>query len=195
MNDPSSNLISCNFIGCIQLRAVLIVPFVLQIFGAVGLTGYLSFRNGQQAINNLAQQLQKEGSSRLEQHLNSYLTLPHQINQINKGAVNQGLIDLKDIKSSGRYFWKQSQVFKQFSFIGYALADNTGAGAGRWLAGHDVIISQHPSRTLKDFTYAADTQGNPTKLLREDEYDAKISVSKFQYSKPHKFSLMKTASL
>jgi len=30
----------------VLLRTVLIVPFVLQILGAVGLVGYLSFRNG-----------------------------------------------------------------------------------------------------------------------------------------------------
>lgn len=33
----------------LPLQAVLVVPFVVQIFAAVGLVGYLSFRNGQQA--------------------------------------------------------------------------------------------------------------------------------------------------
>ncbi|MGB8689743.1 MAG: hypothetical protein WCD53_20730 [Microcoleus sp.] len=42
------------------LGVVLIVPFVLQIVGAVGLVGYLSFRNGQKAVNNLASQLMSE---------------------------------------------------------------------------------------------------------------------------------------
>ncbi|XHL94738.1 MAG: hypothetical protein P2A85_19675 [Microcoleus anatoxicus] len=44
----------------ISLQTLLIVPFVLQIFAAVGLTGYLSFRNGQKAINDLANRLIKE---------------------------------------------------------------------------------------------------------------------------------------
>lgn len=35
------------------LRLILILPFVLQIFAAVGLVGYLSFRNGQKAIAEL----------------------------------------------------------------------------------------------------------------------------------------------
>jgi len=42
------------------LGVVLIVPFVLEIVGAVGLVGYLSFRNGQKAVNNLASQLMSE---------------------------------------------------------------------------------------------------------------------------------------
>jgi hypothetical protein len=41
----------------LSLRSLLIVPFVLQIFTAVGLTGYISLRNGQQAINDLATRL------------------------------------------------------------------------------------------------------------------------------------------
>ena len=38
----------------IPLRAVLIVPFVLQIVGAVGLVGFLSYRSGQEAVENMA---------------------------------------------------------------------------------------------------------------------------------------------
>jgi hypothetical protein len=34
----------------VPLRLVLVVPFVLQIFAAVGLVGYFSLRNGQKAI-------------------------------------------------------------------------------------------------------------------------------------------------
>ena len=42
------------------LGVVLIVPFVREIVGAVGLVGYLSFRNRQKAVNNLASQLMSE---------------------------------------------------------------------------------------------------------------------------------------
>ncbi len=39
--------------GTVGLRTVFIVPFVLQICAAVGLTGYLSLRNGQKAVNEV----------------------------------------------------------------------------------------------------------------------------------------------
>ena len=38
----------------IPLRLVLVLPFVLQIVGAVGLVGYLSYRSGQQAVKKPA---------------------------------------------------------------------------------------------------------------------------------------------
>ncbi|WP_421656041.1 hypothetical protein [Leptothermofonsia sp. ETS-13] len=43
--------------GKFRLRTTLVLPFVLQIMTAVGLVGYLSFRNGQQAVNDLIIQL------------------------------------------------------------------------------------------------------------------------------------------
>jgi signal transduction histidine kinase len=156
----------------LPLRLILVLPFVLQIFVAVGLTGYLSLRNGQKAINDLAQQLQSEVAIRVDGHLDTYLVLPHQINKLNLDAIERGLIDLRDIKSSGRYLWKQSQVFPQMSYIGYALSDNTGAGAGRWLEGHGIVLSLHPGNQPKDYTYNSDDQGNIIKLVHQADYDA-----------------------
>lgn len=47
------------------LKIILIVSFVLQVVGTVGLVGYLSFRNGQKAVNKLADQLINQSSDRL----------------------------------------------------------------------------------------------------------------------------------
>jgi hypothetical protein len=38
----------------VPLQAILIVPFVIQTVGTVGIVGYLSFRNGQKAVNDVA---------------------------------------------------------------------------------------------------------------------------------------------
>lgn len=42
--------------GKLPLRTVLIVPFVVQIVGTVGLVGYLSFKSGQKCVEDLAHQ-------------------------------------------------------------------------------------------------------------------------------------------
>ncbi len=57
----------------LPLPLILVVPFVLQIFAAVSITGYLSFRNGQKAVNDLATQLQEEVSDRVSLHLDNYI--------------------------------------------------------------------------------------------------------------------------
>lgn len=156
----------------IPLALMLVTPFVVQTFIAVGLVGYLSFKNGQRAINDLAHQLEREVSARVDQHLDTYLALPHQINQLNLDAIDRGLLNLRDIESTGRYFWKQSQVFEQFSYLGYSLSDLTGAGAGRWLEGHNIVISHHPTGRLDENTYAVDRWGNRTALVLAEKYDA-----------------------
>src|SRR4028118_1149711 len=81
------NLMVSKILDKLPLRTVLIVPFILQIVGAVGLVGYLSFRNGQKAVNNLASQLMSEVSLRVKQNLQAYVTTPHQINQSKLDAV------------------------------------------------------------------------------------------------------------
>ncbi|MDB9510772.1 ATP-binding protein [Kamptonema animale CS-326] len=95
----------------VSLRLILVVPFILQIFAAVGLTGWLSVRNGQEAVNNVATQLRSEVSERINQKLNEYLEAPHLVNQINLKAVRLGYLNVKDLASLERYFGQQVQLF------------------------------------------------------------------------------------
>lgn len=155
----------------IPLRLLLVVPFVLQIFAVVGLTGYFSLRNGRQAVNGLANQLMDKVSNQVDQHLETYLTTPHQINQLNIAALEQKLLDLHNFQNAGHYFWKQMQVFKNVSYIGYALADGSFVGAGRWLEGKGITIDEISARTKgKDYVYSTDSQGNRTKLEQVGNY-------------------------
>lgn len=101
-----------NFFSKLPLRAVLIVPFVLQILVIAGLIGFLSFRNGQHAVRDLAMQLESEIGQRVEQTLATYLKMPQLANQITADAVRQGYLDLSDIDSLQAYLWNQ---FRQFN--------------------------------------------------------------------------------
>ena len=67
--------------GNIPLRLVLTVPFVLQIFATVSIVGYLSFRNGQKAVQDLASHLHGEISDISE------LDLMAQINANNRTTI------------------------------------------------------------------------------------------------------------
>jgi hypothetical protein len=71
-----------SFFHRVPLQAILIVPFVLQIFAAVGLTGYLSLRNGQKAVRNLASRLYWEVTNRVEDRVESFLDQPQLVNRI-----------------------------------------------------------------------------------------------------------------
>lgn len=156
----------------LPLQFVLVVPFALQIFAAVGLVGYLSFINGQKAVNDLANQLQQEVSSRIDQHLDNYLTLPKQINELNADAVLTGKLNLQDIEASGRHFWKQIIVFKSVGYILYALPSGEYGAAGYSSINGEVIVDKKSADTKWNTeTYRTDSLGNRTGLgLISDSY-------------------------
>ncbi|MDJ1182729.1 SpoIIE family protein phosphatase [Roseofilum casamattae] len=108
---------------------VLIVPFVVQIFAVVGLTGYWSFRNGQEAVDELATQLRSEITSRIVEHLNTYLEQPHLINRINSNDLELEKISLKDTNALERHFWQQIQLFPEASYIYVAEGSTLLVGA------------------------------------------------------------------
>jgi signal transduction histidine kinase/DNA-binding NarL/FixJ family response regulator len=160
-NNSSPQKIPKNLKG-LPLRLVLILPFALQIFGAVGLVGYLSFKNGQRAVNDLADRLMQQSSDRAVQHLNNYIQTPHQITQINAKAAKLGLFDLQNFSSLSQFFWEQTQAF-DVSNIDYGAIKGGYAGAGRLEGDLNFTIRELSSKTQgKTYVYAADEQGNPT---------------------------------
>jgi signal transduction histidine kinase len=157
----------------LPLRLVLVLPFVLQVVGAVGIVGYLSFKNGQQAVNDLADRLMDKSSDLVSERLDNYLETPQRINQINLDALKLGLLDLKDFKTVGHYFWKQLQAYPDITYNGYAITTGETIGAGRFLAGQGVTIDEiSPATNWKTYTYVTDSRGNRTKVAAVyDDYD------------------------
>jgi signal transduction histidine kinase len=155
----------------VPLRFILVLPFVVQIFAAVGLVSYLSFKNSQAAINRLANQLTGEVDERVNQHLDSYLAVPQQLNQINADAVKSQILDLQDLEKTGRYLWQQMQVHRNLSYIFYALPTREYVGAGRWLEGYNTTIDEISAQTnYQNYSYATDQQGNRQEIAYQAEY-------------------------
>jgi signal transduction histidine kinase/DNA-binding NarL/FixJ family response regulator len=152
----------------ISLHLILIVPFVLQIFAAVGLTSYLSLRNGQKAVNDLAGRLRKEVSDRIDQHLDSYMATPQRVVQTNWDAINLGWLKLEDTKALGSYFWRQLQSFH----VGYMIY---GFKSGKFLASgyfddNRITIDEISPEIHGDtklYMYDTDNQGKRTKIALE----------------------------
>jgi signal transduction histidine kinase/DNA-binding NarL/FixJ family response regulator len=145
----------------IPLRLVLVIPFVVQIFAAVGLTGYLSLRNGQKAVNNLAERLQGEVSTRISQHLDSYMVTPRRVVQNNWDAIEMDLLDVEDTKTLGNYFWKQLKNF-QVGYILYGFESGKFLATGYFDDNHITIdeVSSELNKNSKLYIYKTDTQGN-----------------------------------
>jgi hypothetical protein len=158
----------------ISLRLLLVVPFVLQIVGAVGLVGYLSFKNGQQAVNDLTEQVMDKTSRLVNRYLDEYLATPPLINEINANAIELGLLDIADMQSSGRYYWKQMQLFDNVSYISSTLVTGEFIGSGRDRSNAPTIDERSPRTKNNAYVYATDRNGNRTKVIETiPDYDAR----------------------
>lgn len=151
-----------------RLRTTLVVPFVLQIIIAVGLISYLSFLNGQKAVNDLAFQLRHELGSRIERELRSYLTIPPDINQLNATAVSQGDLDIASATNMSQ-FYQQSKIFP-FSYSIYCADQDGNVLSG----GRDESLSKtlyfwavNSSTRQHFYQYAIDDRGNRGRFLRD----------------------------
>lgn len=168
MKKPSSSKVRA-----FPLQLVLIIPFVLQVFGAVGLVGYLSFKNGEKAVQDLGGQLMKRSSSEVDQHLNAYLSIPQQVIQINADVIRMGLLDLRDRQTQGKYLWHQMQAY-DLSYISIYLPTGEGAGAARY-DGHTITIDDMPTKTPSlpnnTTTYSTDNDGNRTRIWSTSPWD------------------------
>ncbi|MEL6398865.1 MAG: ATP-binding protein [Cyanobacteria bacterium J06626_4] len=162
------------------LQLFLIVPFVLQIFGAVGLIGYISFRKGEQAVEELAEELITEVTKTVDSRLDYYLSIPHQVNQINADAIQMGLIDLNDREATAKYFWRQMQAY-DLTYVGYGLTTGAGAGAARYDGKTVTIDDWSENSPGNGLNYATDEQGNRLSVNAPFDFD---NFSEAWYNEP-----------
>jgi HAMP domain-containing protein len=142
---PDSTSTNASEKRSISLQIALVLPFLLQIFGAVGITGYLSIQNGQRTVNDLAIRLEKSTSKQIEQQLNGYLPLVPKIAKINADAARQGSLNLQNLTQMGQVFCSQMQNFS----VGYAsLGTPQGDFIGvERLDNGKLVINEQSART------------------------------------------------
>lgn len=151
----------------IPLRSVLILPFVLQIFVAVGLTGYFSLQNGQKAVNDVAAQLRREIATRIDQNLHTYLAAPHLVNQINADAVNQDQLSMEDLTAWEHHIWQQKKQFNNVNAIFMINKKGNGLSIGNNDEGQLLIQATATTKLNQVLnTYLAGSQGERLKLIK-----------------------------
>ncbi|MBM0744788.1 HAMP domain-containing protein (plasmid) [Phormidium sp. CLA17] len=155
--------------GQMPLRLILVVPFVMQIFVAVGLTGYLGIRNSQKSINTVVSQLRSETSDRINQQILFYLEKPYLINQTIAAGISEGQIDIKDVKALEHLSWRlvnQNTV----SFLQTGTPQGTSVLVERLEEGFIVARTGDADRPNRQ-SYRLDERGNRAELLETKLFD------------------------
>ncbi|MEG5031825.1 PAS domain S-box protein [Microcoleus sp. AT3-D2] len=154
---------------------------MLQIVTAVGIVGYLSFRNGDKAVEELAEKLIAETGKRVEEKLISFLEPTQWVNQLNASAIDRGELNLqleKPQPGGEKFLWQQMRSFKSIQWISFG-AEKSGEYLGIWRnPTHNSlqIVAANKSSNFHSIYYATDSLGTRSAKLKAEPrtYDARL---------------------
>jgi PAS domain S-box-containing protein len=163
--------------GRLSLRVIFIGTVISQLVVAVGLVGYLSFRNGQKAVNDLASQLRRELSARIERELQGYFDTPHDINRLNADAFARGDLDVVTGSHGESQLYQQMVVSPTVAFV-YCGSEQDGEFFGVLRSPEDgsLLLSYgNADNQFLRYYYQLDVSGNRTfRLWQADKpFDAR----------------------
>ena len=152
----------------ISLQTLIIIPFVIIIVAAVSLSGFLSFRAGQNSVIDLAQQLMREINATINIHLNQYMKAPHLITENNARLFKRNMLVVEKIDDIESYFFEQ---LKQFNVQGIFFGNQEGRGVAVFQDGPHSFQSRTISDPPHRFFYRLDQQGRRVALIKNEDWD------------------------
>lgn len=146
--------------GKTSLFQLLIVLFVVQIVAVAGLIGYLSYKNGQTAVSDLANQLMAEIGRRIDDNLSTYMQNNEDITKTNASLVRSGMLDPSNQASLRQHFWEQLHSYK------YASTVALGTDKRDWLAlerdNISFILREYDKQTRRYTSYRLNEKAEKT---------------------------------
>ncbi len=159
-------------IANLSLQSILTLPFLLQIFLTVGLVGYFSFRNGQQAVNQMGAKLRNEVTLSVQQHLQNYLEKPCLIVELNQKSALLDQLSFDDWRKIEIDFWRQFQIFD--SVYAIYLAEQSGKFAYVKQEADNTFIAKPVDNVPQRQAYLLDDKGERSKFLESDRFDPRV---------------------
>ncbi|MDB9315220.1 PAS domain-containing protein [Spirulina sp. CS-785/01] len=142
----------------LPLYLAIALPFTLQVLAIVGLVGYLSYRSGEQAVEDLANQLIEETGERVTDHLDTYLAKPPHLLQQQQAAIGRQELDWQNPEQLKNYYVDLLRIYPRVSVIGRTTEDK------RFLAVEQphksgFVFRQYNRNTQKLNAYILNEQG------------------------------------
>jgi diguanylate cyclase (GGDEF)-like protein len=154
------------------LRLVLVVPFILQSALAVGITSWLSMRNGRNAVNDLADQLRHQVSSQISDKLTTYLEPAMLVNRLNANTIVSGGLQVNKLADLEPYLTQQLNGFKALNgvAIGQQKPDYIGLGYDDNDRTSLYLSYWHPTQG-GTYDWQINAQGERVLLGKDASYD------------------------
>ncbi|MBK4732588.1 response regulator [Oxynema sp. CENA135] len=149
----------------IPLSLTLVIPFVLEIIVVVGLVGYVSYKQGEGNVDELAQRLMREVGDRIEHDLETYLAIPHRINATNAAALRLGQLSAEDVSAWVPHLSEQLDIFTQVHSIVFGNARGAFVGIERRSQPERVLMLSDGSTNYTLNTYTLSDRNDRGELI------------------------------
>lgn len=160
-------------IPSLSIRYALPLVLVLLIVIAVAITGYLSYRSGQQSVEALATRLTQEVTIRIEEHITSFVEIPNLFHEINYAAVISGEVDLTNYDELREYFWNEVYISPSVPYLYYGDEQGHFVGIDTSFGGEPVFKIQDDTTGSDRVTYSLNAEGAPQEEIKRSEYDSR----------------------
>ena len=159
----------------IPLFGIWVVPSILTIILIAGSVGFVSYRNGQQAVNFVTFALREEITHRIVEYLTAVLKTPHQITRENQIELVSGVLNPDNKTAMQTTFLEVVKTFPTISstYFGSEKGGIIGSGREGDLDSFYIYATENllPGKFTK---FGIDNQGEIQKLLSSVEnYDAR----------------------
>ena len=156
----------------LSLKILLIVPFVIQVIAAVGITGWLSVQNGREATQELAPQIGQEVTNTIETHVRGYFDLPLEILQAHGASARAGNLAFENLENLDKLFWQQMRQSPSLYFFYAANPRGQFIGVERRENNAFVLHRSLVSNSqLQKLIYRLDSSGKIFNRIEVNIYD------------------------
>lgn len=135
---------------------------VTPLITAVSLTGWLAFRNGYKAVDELAKQLSSTISKEIDKTAQSYLNKPLLLNQVNASAIESGNLSVENLQDLERYFWYQVKQPNLATYLYFGNDRGEFVGVERRNDGKRFAKIKNPATSPDLISYDLKSPGNRT---------------------------------
>lgn len=177
------------------------VPLLLAapVLGVVLILSIIAFTEAKSTVNVLMAQHLAQIHDQIEKGLKDFLNLPKQIQRLNTNLIEEGLINLGNLRAWRPVLFEQIQVFDGLSSITWVSADGQSVGISRYSDGSGYEFAIKDKQTGKHIQqFRCDLMGRmdkkPTKTSPYDPtdrpwYKSVIKSYKPTWTKPYAYAL------
>ncbi len=156
----------------LSLRTVLVLAFTLQIGVVCTVVVWLTFSDGEQAVDEMATRLGSALTERVQERLVGFLRTPLELTEANAASWRLGVLDVHDADRVLRHLRDQLDVYPAVAYLSLGTADGRFIGAERRRDGsflYHVSDADEPSRRYTCAVMPSGARGRT--LSTSEDYD------------------------